>query len=173
MAQENEIWMDIKGYEGMYQVSNLGSVKSLDRKVPHKKSKFLTIRQRILSPSLSGNGYYTVCLSGNGEKPKCIHHLVASTFLGHIVKGYDYVIDHIDNNKLNNQVDNLNIIRNRENSSKTIRGTSKYVGVSFIKTSCKWNAAIRINGAKTFLGNFNSELEASMAYQNALKQLNN
>lgn len=65
----DEIWRDIKGYEGLYQVSNMGNVKSLRK-------------NHLLTPNNTGNGYFQVTLSANGKKTNhLIHRLVGSVFL--------------------------------------------------------------------------------------------
>lgn len=90
-----EQWKDILGYEGLYQVSNLGRVKSL---------KF--DKERILKNRTNSNGYLSVQLSkGNKIKSFLIHRLVANAFLPN-PNNYSYV-NHKDENKTNNCVDNL------------------------------------------------------------------
>ena len=162
-----EIWKDVPTYEGMYQVSNLGRVKSLSRLI--KKSGYFICQERILKNGLSKNGYYTVALSG---KSYYIHKLVAVVFLNHVPCKYKLVIDHKNDNPLDNRVENLQIVTQRENACKTQgRYSSKYKGVCWHKNHKKWAVSIYIDGKKTFLGYFNCELAASLAYQNKLKTL--
>lgn len=93
-----EIWKDIEGYEGMYQISNLGRVKSLKMKKEHN--------EYLLKPFKSKNGYLRVSLSkSNKFKQPLIHRLVAIHFLDN-PNNYPEV-NHKDENKLNNCVDNL------------------------------------------------------------------
>lgn len=95
---EKEIWKDIKGYEGLYQVSNLGNVKSLNYG--------RTCKERILIPCKKPNGYLNVELSKNCICKKFyVHRLVAKAF----IENPDNLpqVNHIDENKLNNRVDNL------------------------------------------------------------------
>ena len=93
-----EIWKDIKGYEGKYQVSNLGRVKSLN----YRRMGF----EKILSPGLDGRGYKMAPLTICGKtKLLKIHRLVAETF---IPNHNNYpCVNHIDGDKTNNNVDNL------------------------------------------------------------------
>jgi hypothetical protein len=92
---ENEIWKDILDYEGDYQVSNIGRVKSL---------KFG--KERILKQSKDNTGYFQVCLCKNGiSKPKKVHRLVFETFKEKLKDGYD--AHHINEDKEDNFVDNL------------------------------------------------------------------
>lgn len=93
-----EIWKDIKGYEGMYQISNLGRVKSFKmKKVEH---------EYILKPYSTKKGYLRVSLSKHNKyKGPLIHRLVATYFLDN---PYNYKeVNHKDENKQNNCVDNL------------------------------------------------------------------
>lgn len=94
----NEEWRDVVDYEGLYQVSNMGRVKSLPRK--HQ------LKTIILAQHPTGNGYLTVTFTkGRKRKNFRVHKLVAMTFLPYI-DGLNE-INHIDENKLNNKLDNL------------------------------------------------------------------
>jgi hypothetical protein len=155
-----EEWKVVKGFED-YEVSNLGRVKSLKRN-----------KERILKFSLDNHGYYILSLyKENKAKTKQVSKLVAVAFLNHKPCGYNEIVDHIDNNPLNNNLENLQLITNRENLSKDKKGFSKYIGVSFRKDTNKWQSRICINGKSNYLGVFNTELEASNAYQLKLKTL--
>jgi hypothetical protein len=162
-----EIFKDIKGYEGLYQISNLGRVKSLCRvdRIGHK------VKEKMLKPFIKkDNGYLSVSLCNNGMKQKNIHQLVSIAFLGHEPDGFSLVVNHIDFDKTNNNVQNLEIITQRENANKKhIKSSSKYVGVCWDKPSNKWMSRIVINGKRKHLGRFSNEIEASEAYQKELK----
>lgn len=106
-----EIWKDIKGYEGLYQVSNLGRVKSFPRKGTHVKV------EHILVPSKNHKGYLSVNLRKEGKANFfSIHRLVAQTFISN--PNNLAQVDHIDDNKENNNVDNLQWISNEDNMKK-------------------------------------------------------
>lgn len=101
-------WKDIKGYEGLYQVSNTGLVLSLHY--------YGGNRQRVLSPGKDKDGYLQVCLCKNGEcKQFKIHRLVGQTFL--VNPNNLPQINHIDENKQNNRVDNLEWCTNEYNNN--------------------------------------------------------
>jgi len=157
---EQEVWKDIPDYEGLYQASTLGQIKSI------KNSK-----DKILKQSFSGlpnKKYNIVCLYKNDiRRTMKVHSLIAITFLNHIQNGMRSVIDHIDNNRLNNRKNNLRIITNGENIYKGImlRSGLPY-GVSINKK--RFTAKIQIN-----LGFFNTAEEASLAYQSALSKIQN
>ncbi len=157
-----EIWKDIPNYEGLYQVSNLGKVKSFYKK-----------KESILKDVNDGKGYRYVQLFKFGKsKLFRIHQLVAMAFLNHTPCRFKLVVNHIDFNKSNNIVTNLEIVSMRYNSNLIhIPHTSKYTGVSWSKLANKWKVGIRINGKAKHLGYFTNELDASNAYQNQLREL--
>jgi hypothetical protein len=98
-----EIWKDIVGYEGFYQVSNLGRVKSLDRVVQSKEGKLINRKGRNIVEIVDANGYSRISLCKNGfEKAFKIHRLVANAFLNG-----EGQVNHKDGNKQNNHVSNL------------------------------------------------------------------
>jgi hypothetical protein len=112
-----EIWKDIKGYEGFYQISNKGRVKSLSRYRNNHQGQ-QEVKEKILKPFIS-NGYYRVTLRNDGHGKKYyIHRIVASEFLNLRDYSDKYQVDHIDNNRLNNDVENLQIITQAENIKK-------------------------------------------------------
>ena len=106
-----EIWKDIEGYEGLYQISNLGNVRSLDRvrkQFNHNGIAKIKYKGRTLKKQLQKQtGYNTVTLYDNSRKGKIksVHRLVAETFLEN--KNNYPVINHKDGNKQNNNVNNL------------------------------------------------------------------
>ena len=155
-----ENWKDIKGYEGSYQVSDLGRVKSLRY-------------GNILNPYINSIGYKVVNLSENTRRvAKKVHSLVAECFLNHTPNGYKLVVDHINNVKTDNKLSNLQIISQRENSTKDKNNKySDYVGVTFHKKDKRWQSSIVIDGSQVYLGYFKNEERASIAYNFALTQL--
>ena len=168
-----EIWKDVKGYEGMYQVSSLGNVKSLERIVLKNGLYPFIHKELILKAAKNTHGYYYVRLSKDGKaKNKLVHQLVAIEFLNHIPNGFNLVVNHKDINRQNNNIDNLEIVTSRENSNlKHIKSSSQYVGVRWHKASRKWHAAISIKKESTHLGCFDDEYDAHIAYQNKLKEI--
>jgi len=168
-----EIWKDVKGYEGLYQVSNLGNVKSLDRYVNGNWGDIKLRKGKMLSKHINNSGYYTVTLSSNGKQNLfLVHQLMAISFLNHTPNGKKIVVDHIDNDKKNNHLSNLQVITARKNLSKDTRKTSSvFTGV--FKKGKKWQSAIRIGDNLKYLGTFKCELAAAYAYNKALKDLHN
>lgn len=169
-----EIWKDIKNYEN-YQVSNLGRVKTKHRVFTRSNESSMTIRERIKNQHLSKKGYRIVSLSKNNKSHnKQVHQLVAVAFLNHVCNGHKLVVDHIDENKQNNKLSNLQILTNRANCVKSMdksNMTSKYVGVTFCKKSRKYSASIKLKNKKYYLGSFISEKDASATYKKALQEI--
>lgn len=169
-----EIWKDIKGYEGIYQVSDFGNVKSIKRTVWMKVNNcYKTIGGIVLKTAIVSGGYCGVSLCANNIKEtRLIHQLVAIAFFNHTPCKYKIVIDHINNNPLDNRATNLQLITQRENTSKDQSGgTSKYIGVSWAKKKKSWHSRIVINGKLKHLGYFDKEIAAANMYLQELKKL--
>lgn len=125
----NEIWKDIKSYEGYYQISNFGKVRSVGRYVNSSKGRRFVSTKEIL-PFDNGKGYLLVCLRKYGKRKNYyVHRLVAQHFLNN----WDdcLVVDHIDYNRKNNSVTNLRVITQLDN----IRHSS----VNMHKPHKSWN----------------------------------
>ena len=152
----NEVWRSVDGYMN-YQVSNIGRVRN-------------ATTGKILKLTDNTHGYLRLTLSNHeGQNKFSVHQLVAQEFLEKPANdGEVYQIDHINRNRLDNQVCNLRyatISQNSANRQKTSRPkTSQYKGVSLMKKTNKLMAKIRIDGKNLYLGTFTSEEEAAMAY---------
>ena len=108
-----EIWKDVVGYECLYQVSNLGRIKSVFRNINHKPYN-ITIKERIIKQTMDRKGYYYVNLSKQGKVKCCrVHQLVGKAFIpnpNNLVE-----INHINGIKTCNIVDNLEWVSHKEN----------------------------------------------------------
>jgi hypothetical protein len=167
-----EIFKDIPNYEGYYQVSNLGNVKSIDRLAYNKKGGFRCLKGKNKRKTLNNKGYLSVGLCKDYVvRYFTVHKLVAMAFLNHIPCGHKLVVDHIDNNPSNNKLENLQLITHRENLSKDKKRSGNYVGVYFREDNKKWHCKIRIKGKQTHLGYFDNEYDAHLAYQKKLKEI--
>jgi hypothetical protein len=143
---------EIKGYNGDYLIYEDGRVYS------NKSNLFLKFGKNT-------SGYLQVNLwNKNKPKTKFVHHLVAESYLNHKPNGQTLVIDHIDNNKLNNKVENLQLITQRENSYKRNKSMNKTVGVYWSTQNKKWQVRPRVNNRKHFVGYFDCKNTAQMIY---------
>jgi hypothetical protein len=166
--ENTQIWKDVQGYEGLYQVSNMGNVKSLN----YNK----TGKERILKSNKNKDGYCLVGLYKERKaKTTAVHVIVAIAFLGHKPDGTHRIVpDHKDGDKSNNSVTNLELITQRENIERywlTQKTSSQYSGVYWEKDRNKWRAQITIDGKRKHLGYFNCETASHIAYQKAFNNL--
>lgn len=113
-----EVWKDIEGYEGFYQISTLGNVRSLDREVKGRGY----IKGQILKHKIDRNGYHFVSLCKNGEGGNfSVHRLVAIHFIPNPNNFPE--VNHLDENKNNNRITNLAWCTRTQNMS---HGTLPY-----------------------------------------------
>lgn len=108
---QNEIWKDVPGYSGLYQVSNLGRVKSIER-YDAKKHR---VKERILKQANRGNGYKVVVLFSNGHKMYAVHRLVALAFIPN-PDGLPQ-INHKNEIKTDNRAENLEWCTPKQNAN--------------------------------------------------------
>lgn len=102
---KEEIWVDIKGFEGLYQISSYGRIKSYDRYIRNGFNTYIK-KGKIRKNQFSNNGYYIIIFNINTKMYQyLIHRLVASNFIPN-ENNYSQV-NHKDGNKLNNNVENL------------------------------------------------------------------
>jgi hypothetical protein len=135
---------DIPGYEGIYAADDSGKIWS------HKTKKFL-------KAGIRGKGYLAVDLSGVN---KSVHRLVAKTFLQNYSEDLD--VDHIDNNRSNNNVTNLQMLTHADNMKRKMGK-----GYCWRKDRSKWQAYIKKDKKLKFLGLFDKEDDARAAYLTA------
>lgn len=168
-----EIFKDIPNYEGLYQASNLGNIKSLPRIKTYSNGNSHITKEIIMKLSNDGKGYLTTGLNKNSiAKSFRVHQLIAITFLNHNPSSRKLVVDHINNIRDDNRLENIQVITQRKNASKDKnKGTSKYVGVHWCKRNRKWVSIIRLNGIKNYLGSYKIEYDAYLAYQEALNNI--
>ena len=167
-----EEWKNIKDYEGLYEISNYGRVKSLPKEWVTGIGALCFHDGLFLKQAMSEKGYLLVNLHKDKKQyTKFIHRLVWDHFGNKQRNGRKLQIDHIDNCKTNNNIDNLQLLTNRQNCSKSRlqhKKLSRYTGVTYDKKRKKWCSQIYISKAIN-LGRFNTEIDAHLAYQKALK----
>ena len=99
----NELFVDIKGYEGLYQISNLGTVKSLEHSIIRSNGIKQTFKEHIVKPSIGNTGYYIVSLWRNGKQDtRLLHRLIAEHFIPN--PDNKPFIDHINTDRTDNTV---------------------------------------------------------------------
>lgn len=176
------IWMDIEGYESLYQVSDKGEVRSYDRKVNARNGNTAIRKGRLLAQVTKSNGYKAVSLTRdvNDKVQALVHRLVADAF---IVNSEDKTqVNHKDGDKTNNCVTNLEwvtpkentdhafrtglrkLARNKSLNNKPLTSKSGYRGVYRYKKTNKWTVEFRKKGVKYFLGIFECKHDAASMY---------
>lgn len=157
-----EIWKDIKGYEKLYQASNLGNIRSLDKYVHSKNNSLRFVQGRLIKTKVCRSGYLNVCLWKNGSK-KCfyVHRLIANTFLNN--PNNLPQINHIDMDKTNNKVFNLEFCTAKYNIQQTFKkGRTKINSGCFKKGNIPQNIrkVIQRDLSGKFIKEWNSIKEA-------------
>lgn len=150
---QEEIWKDVVGYEGLFQVSNLGRVRSYDRKV-RCHNGYRTIKGRIYTNCFDRHYYHVVLRGKKDNDVQLVHRLVAVAFIPN--PDNKATVNHIDGNKLNNNVDNLEWATYSENSKHAFR-----IGLIAPKiTHFRGIKAYRLSD-KSFVGEYKSQHEAA------------
>jgi hypothetical protein len=160
-----EIWKDVIGYEGLYQVSSLGRVKSLN---------YINTGKERLLKVLSINEYLYINLSKLSlMKRRPLHQLVAESFIDKDYKSKGLVVNHKNFKRDDNRLENLELVTVRENNNqKHLPSSSKYTGVYLDRKSNKFASSIKINKVQMYLGIFEDEKEASEYYEAAVVCVN-
>lgn len=117
---KQEFWKDIRGYEGLYQVSNYGRVRSLERIIVRSNGRKQIWKERILKPCVVKDGYLQVLFSNDGKKEnKRVHQLVADAFLPN--PNNNTVVHHKNHNPQDNRVENLIWMSDRNHKGMHIK----------------------------------------------------
>lgn len=133
-----EIWKDIKGYEGYYQISNYGDVKSVERNIIGRNRKEI-----ILKGGFDGKYFFVILQKNCIKKHFKIHRLVALNFIDNPLNKPE--VNHIDGNKLNNHVNNLEWNTMSENQKHAFKiGLNSTKGEKHPRHKLTWNEVIFI-----------------------------
>lgn len=140
------IWKSVPNYEGYYEISNDGLLRSVNRLSVNSLGYCRHLRGRLMAPSKGRCGYIKYSLAKDGKSETInAHQLVAMAFLGHCRNTSKLTINHIDGNKKNNCVDNLEIVTMTENRQHAIRnGLWNQRGVHAIKAKLTSKELIEI-----------------------------
>lgn len=138
----SEIWKPVKGYEGLYEVSDFGNVRSLSRRAGK-----IHIKGRVLKPFQNKNGYLCVCLSKAGTtKTVGIHRLVAAAFVSN--PNGKKTVNHINEDKSDNRANNLEWLTLRENihygtrAERQQQSITESIGVAVVQISSDGHNAV-------------------------------
>lgn len=124
----NELWKDIPGYEGYYEASNLGRIKSKARLVKHYQGGKLIVKERMLKPNLAGP-YVSVLLSKEGKRVTfLVHRIIAALFVPN--PDNKPKVNHKDFNPRNNAADNLEWTTQQENISHSVNAGRNVKGIT-------------------------------------------
>lgn len=172
-----EIWKDIKEYEGLYQVSNLGRVKRLRHKVNSNNGGRYTSEMYIKSTD-NGNGYKKVGLSKNHKRKNYyVHRLVAEAFIKN--ENNFNEINHLDYNRSNNNVENLEWIDRKSNVQYSVKNRPDYTKATkwygkYITKDKRYNlfyVRIYYKKEKIYLGTFKDITEAMKVRDEFLEKI--
>ena len=157
----------IPGYEN-YLASSFGKIVSLNYNG--------TKTSREMNQTTTKCGYKKISLfSNHKQKTELVHLMIARTFLNHESNGKKIVVNHIDNDKSNNKLSNLEVVSARYNNSchkhLSYNKTSSGIGVYWNNRLSKWIAAIEFNGRTTHLGAFVNENDAINEYLRAVNEI--
>lgn len=151
-----EKWKTIDGFEGIYQISNYGGVRTL------------RMGGKIMIPEKTRKGYLRVSLWKEGVRTRVlVHRLVAEAFIGKS----DLRVNHKDLNKGNNHVRNLEFLSDRENTAHFRRSTGRKLPIGVRVMRDRFQARLNVADKVMYLGVYDTPEMASEAYQNALKSL--
>ena len=133
-----EVWRDVPGYEGYYQASNLGRIKSLERKVEYNNQEDRILKEKIMKLNPTSRGYIRISLCKKGRsRSHFVHRLILSAFIGES----NLQVNHIDGVKTNNNIDNLEYVTNQENIAHAVK-------IGLIKNNSKINEKLIIKDYK-------------------------
>lgn len=155
----NEEWRPVKGFEGIYEVSNLGRVRSLDRVLTLRNGRTQPIKGRIMKLGLHYKGYVRLMLSNGGDREHShfVHRLVAEAFIPN--PGDLPEVNHKDQDKGNNRADNLEWCTHKENSRYGDRGAR--IGAWHLANSPRRVPINQLDMDGNYLRTFPSQAEAA------------
>ncbi len=190
MLNDNEIWKEIPNFEGYYEASNKGKIRSMQRSVPNseKGNRLSKAKEIAQNPTTRSNYLYVQLWKHNKVHRMSVHRMVALTFIPNPINKPE--VNHIDGNKINNLVDNLEWVTSSENKRHALKtglrkndahvekqiGTkynavSKYHNVTYDKSRNQWKASIKAEGKMLFQKRFKYEDDAAKYINKMIDEL--
>lgn len=173
----NEIWKDIIGYEGLYQISNYGRIKSIERKVKYNNS-FRNVKEKIRKSFIGNQGYERIELSRDRKNKKYnVHRLVAETFIPNLFN--KETVNHKNGIKTDNKVENLEWATRSENelhAYKTGLAKNTEKQRNAVRKYCKENYTkpiIQLDLEGNFIKKWKSAVEVMQILKINNKSINN
>jgi hypothetical protein len=164
-----EIWKPIPNYEGLYEVSNTGKIKSLSKIVDFGSASRLQ-SEKIMRLEIMKKGYSRIALWSDGVGRRVmVHRIVFEVFNGPIPNGY--FVNHKDLNNKNNNAWNLELVTNRENTHHYRKSIPRSLPIGVRSLRNKFQARFNKSNKVYYLGVYDTPEEASKVFQEALLKL--
>jgi len=166
-----EIWKKLRVCED-YSVSSFGRIRRDEKRRKGKNGTYGLVKEKILKLNPNTRGYLQVCLSVDKErKTFLVHRLVVDTFITPIIGSTTLMtVDHINQVKTDNKLENLRYLPHRENCIHSTKRTNLPTGV--YETGKRYAARIKRNGKSYAIGSYKTAESASKAYQREKKKMN-
>jgi hypothetical protein len=159
---KNEIWKQVKGYEGLYEVSNLGNIKSVDRYVTSITGVTRLLKGKLLKHGKTKSGYMNVVLMNQGVRNNhTVHSLVYDAHGIGERNGRKLQVHHIDHDKTNNAIYNLTLKTPQDNMIES-RINLGYItpGIQWVPQRNKWQVYTTVNSKRIWAGYYNNYKDA-------------
>lgn len=151
-----DVWRPVPDYEGLYEASHLGEIRSIDRVVVSKSGIPRKLTGRVLAQRYDKDGYLYTDLPKNGKlRTRKAHRLVIAAF-----RGKEHLqVDHINNKKDDNRLGNLQYVTHRENNFKSAARKEDFY-LSYDKKRDAWSVLIKNKGKRAYVGYSRDKEEA-------------
>jgi|DEB0MinimDraft_6_1074348.scaffolds.fasta_scaffold43133_2 hypothetical protein len=151
-------WVPVIDYEDQYEVSELGEIRAKEKLTCYGRH----LKPKLIKPAPNHNGYLIVVLcKDKNRKTRVLHRIIKESFHGKS----DLTVDHIDGNRKNNKLSNLEYTTHTENCYRRSLKKNNLVGIR--KRGNSWTARIMIDSIQYHLGSFKTKEEALEKYMNA------